>query len=198
MTAVVQRLSGSAREAYRKHLAALPPADVYLRFGAPMKREAIDAYVGRIDFDRDVVFAIHDHELRMLGAAHVAFGDDEAELGVSVLPGHRGRGHGSALVARATEHVRNRFHRRIYMHCLAENASMMRIARRAGMDIVLEMGEADAWLALPPANPMSVTREAISDRLALFDFALKANVATMARVRRALGGAANEGDEEPA
>ncbi|MBS0319767.1 MAG: N-acetyltransferase [Proteobacteria bacterium] len=188
MAAVVQRLSGSARDAYREHLLALPPQDVYLRFGAAMKPEAIAAYVDHIHFDRDVVFAIHDHELRMQGAAHVAFGDDEAELGVSVLPGHRGRGHGSALVARAVEHVRNRFHRRVYMHCLAENASMMRIARRAGMDIVLELGEADAYLALPPANPLSVSREAMHDRLALFDFALKANVATMARVRRALAG----------
>ena len=39
---------------------------------------------------RDAVFGVLDDELRILGAAHVARSHDHAELGVSVLPGHRG------------------------------------------------------------------------------------------------------------
>ena len=177
----VQRVGSSALETFRVHLAALPPADLRLRFGTPLTPPAIDAYVDRIDFALDAVFAVYDDRLAMIGAAHVAFFEDAAELGVSVSPGHRGQGIGSALVARASEHTRNRRTMRLYMHCLAENAAMMSIARRAGMAIVISAGEADAHLALPPASPVSVTREYFSDQLALIDFAQKTHIDALRR-----------------
>ncbi len=186
MGSPVQRLSDSARDTYAQHLLGLSPEDKYLRFGSVLKPQVIIDYVNRIDMGKDVVFGIHDDALRLIGAAHVAFSNDEAELGVSVLADSRGVGHGTALFNRSVEHVRNRFHRRIYMHCLSENAAMMHIAQRAGMDVVVEMGEADAYLALPAANPMSVTREVMNERLALFDYALKTQVDTLRRVRKAI------------
>ena len=182
----VQRLPESARDALREHLLAFGPEDLYLRFGTAMQPEAIAAYVERIDFDNDVVFGVHDDALRLIGAAHLAFGDTAAEFGVSVLPGHRGRGIGSSLFARAAEHARNRYHRRLYMHCLSRNAAMMRIARRAEMDVIVETGEADAYLDLPAADPMSITHETVVNRLAVIDYELKAQVETMRRVARAL------------
>jgi GNAT superfamily N-acetyltransferase len=186
MGSPVQRLSDSARETYCQHLLGLSPEDKYLRFGSVLKPQAIIDYVAHIDMGKDVVFGIHDDALRLIGAAHVAFSNDEAELGISVLAGSRGVGHGTALFNRAVEHVRNRFHSRIYMHCLSENAAMMHIARRAGMDVVVEMGEADAYLALPPANPISLTREVMNERLAVFDYALKTHIDTMRRVGNAI------------
>ncbi len=68
------------------------------------------------------------------------------------------------------------------MHCLAENAAMIRLARHAGMDVVVESGDADAHVALSPANALSVTSEMLADRVALFDYALKSNVETWRRV----------------
>jgi GNAT superfamily N-acetyltransferase len=186
MGSPVQRLSDSARETYREHLLSLSPEDKYLRFGSVLKPQVIIDYVDRIDMNKDVVFGIHDDALRLIGAAHVAFSADEAELGVSVLADSRGVGHGTALFHRAVEHVRNRFHSRIYMHCLSENAAMMHIAKREGMDVVVEMGEADAYLALPPASPISVTHEVMNERLAVFDYALKTQVDTIRRVRKAI------------
>jgi hypothetical protein len=85
-------------------------------------------------------------------------------------------------VARAAEHARNRYMPRLFMHCLAENATMIRIARRAGMDVVIESGDADAHIELPRATPMSVTSEMFADRVALFDFTLKSNVETWRRM----------------
>jgi GNAT superfamily N-acetyltransferase len=177
----VQRVGSSVREAFRFHLAALPSADLRLRFGTPLTPAAIGAYVDRIDFALDAVFAVYDERLAIIGAAHVAFFEDAAELGVSVAPGHRGQGIGSALVVRASEHARNRRTMRLYMHCLAENAAMMSISRRAGMSIVISAGEADAHLALPPASPASVTREYFTDQLALIDFAQKSHVDALRR-----------------
>lgn len=186
----IQRLGEHARAALAEHFHRLAPEDVRLRFGSTLAPVAIDAYVARIDFERDVLFALHGDGLELVGAAHVGIGDDDvAELGVSVLPGHRQRGIGSALVARAFDHARNRRIRRLWMHCLAENATMMRIARRAGMAIVVDAGEADAWLALPPPDPASVASEFAADQVALFDYALKSQVASLARVADAVRGA---------
>src|SRR5438105_14996530 len=131
----VQRVGRSGREAFCLHLVGLPAEDVRLRFGAPLASAVIAAYVEHIDFDRDAVFAVYDDSLAIIGAAHVGFFDDAAELGVSVAIAHRGHGIGTALVARASEHARNRRTMRLYMHCLAENAAMMTLARRTGMSI---------------------------------------------------------------
>jgi GNAT superfamily N-acetyltransferase len=170
----VQRLGEASRPALRRHFLSLGAEDVRLRFGVTISTTAIVAYVDRIDFDADAVFGIHDDELALAGVAHVGFTGDMAELGVSVLPAHRGRGVGSALLARAADHVRNRFVTRLFMHCLAENAAMMHIARKLGMKICVDTGEADAFLKLPPADQASVAGEFVEQRLALFDYALKA------------------------
>ena len=182
----VQRVGRSAREAFCLHLAGLQAEDVRLRFGGPLAPASIAAYVEHIDFDRDAVFAVYDDNLAIIGAAHVGFFDDAAELGVSVAIEHRGRGIGSALFLRTSEHARNRRTMRLYMHCLAENAAMLTIARRAGMSIVVSAGEADAHLALPPASPTSVTREYVSDQLALIDFAQKSYLDALRRAADAV------------
>ena len=187
MTIPVQRLSASARDAYRTHLVALDPEDKRLRFGSMIGADGIEAYVDRIDFERDVVFGVRDDELRIVAAAHLAIlDDDSAELGVSVDAAHRRRGNGSALVRRAAEHARNRNLRMLYMHCLAENAAMMNVARRAGMAVVYDSGHANAHLTLPPADPASRVGEALADGIALVDFTLKTQANTMARIAQTL------------
>jgi GNAT superfamily N-acetyltransferase len=187
MTISVQRLREDARSLLTTHFLALATEDVRLRFGTTLSRNGIAAYVEGIDFDRDAVFGVHDADLALTGAAHVAFGDNLAELGVSVLPGHRGCGIGSALFERAARHAQNRFIPTLFMHCLAENAAIMHIARRSGMDIVVDTGEADAHLKLPPASPASITGEYVTNRLALYDYALKARVAAWKGINAALG-----------
>src|SRR5215471_9321740 len=99
----VQRLSANARSALAEHFLALPAEDRRLRFGSSLSSEAIGEYVGRIDFERDAVFGVHDDALALIGVAHLALADDSAELGISVLPQHRGVGVGSELFARASE-----------------------------------------------------------------------------------------------
>lgn len=170
----VQRLSEASRPALRRHFLSLDGEDVRLRFGVTIPPAAIIKYVDGIDFDPDAVFGVYDDDLALVGVAHAGFSADLAELGVSVLTSHRGRGIGSALLARAADHVRNRFVTRLFMHCLAENATILHIARKLGMKICVDSGEADAFLKLPPADPASLTGEFVGQRLALFDYALKA------------------------
>jgi GNAT superfamily N-acetyltransferase len=190
MTVAVQRLKETARPALEAHFLALSPEDRRLRFGTPLAAEAVAAYVDRIDFDRDAVFGVHDNDLELVGVAHVAFGEALAELGLSVLPSHRGRGAGTALFDRAAAHARNRFVPRLFIHCLAENGAIMRLARRSGMDIVIDAGDADAHIELSPASPASITGELLTDHLALYDYALKAHVAQWKGFNAALENAA--------
>ena len=77
------------------------------------------------------------------------------------------------LIKRAVVHLRNSGVRSVYMHCLAENGAMMHLARKQGMEIVAEAGEADAWLKLLPADASSHFGEVFAQRVALFDYALK-------------------------
>lgn len=188
-TIPVQRLGAIAADEYLEHLLALSPEDARLRFGSVVSADTITKYVHGIDFEADEVFGVHGEGLKLVGAAHLAFNGDIAELGVSVLPAQRERGVAAALLARAAEHARNRNVRQLFMHCLAENAAMIHIARKANMDVVIDSGDADAHVALPPSDPRSLQNEAFAERLALYDFALKAHVETMRRVGLAMVGA---------
>ena len=187
MTIPVQRLNEGLRATLVEHFLALPMKDRGLRFGTALAPRVIAAYVDGIDFHRDAVFGVHDDRLVLVGAAHVAFGDDVAELGLSVLPAHRCRGIGGALFKRAMAHARNRCIPRLFMHFLSGNAPILRIARRFGMDIVARASEADAHLKLPPASLASVAGELMTDTFALYDGALKALVAAWRHERRAGG-----------
>ena len=151
------------------------------------RRRASKRTCERIDFDRDAAFGVHDDSLLPVGVAHLALLDDHAELGLSVLPGHRGRGLGSALFERGAAHARNRCVRTLFMHCLRENSAIVRIARRFGMGIVVDYGEADAHIELPPASAESIAGEFVADRLALYDYALKSHVAAWKGVGDGIG-----------
>ena len=189
-TIPVQRLDERVRGALLAHFLALTPEDRRLRFGSSLSADGIAMYVDGIDFERDAVFAVHDDSLVLVGVAHLALGDDHAELGLSVLPAHRGRGVGSALFERGAEHARNRFMPTLFMHCLRENAAIVHIAQRAGMHIVTESGDADAHLELLPASAGSIAGELVADRVALYDYALKARVAARKGVNAILDQAA--------
>jgi GNAT superfamily N-acetyltransferase len=170
---IVRQLSWLDRPALERHFLALGAEDRKLRFGIPLGDEAVRAYVGRIDFARDAAFGVFDEELQVLGAAHLAKNKGSAELGVSVLHDHRSRGIGASLLARAHTHARNWGVRTLFMHCLRENSAMMHLARKQGMDIVAEAGEADAKLRLAPPDASSHFGAVFAQRLALFDHALK-------------------------
>lgn len=186
MSAVLpKRLSPANREALRRHFCALDATDRRLRFGSMISDAGIVQYVEQIDFDRDAVFGVFDDDLHLDGVAHVAVYEGVAELGVSVLPGHRGRGIGTALFDRAGVFARNHLVRVLFMHCLTENQAMMHIAAKSKMRIVTESGETDAHLELPPSDPSSIAREMMQEQLALFDFTLRAQVLSARRIGEA-------------
>lgn len=174
---IVHPVSAASRPEILEHLLRLSSEDRRLRFGGPSSDETLAAYVARIDFTRDAALGVRDDADALIGFTHVAAGADGAiELGLSVLESHRGQGLAQQMFQRAVLHARNRGIGELYMHCLSENAAMMHIARKAGMRIVIDGPERDAYLSLPPATPMSVGEEFLEGQLVLLDQALASAV----------------------
>ena len=191
MTVLTKQLSSTNREALRRHFLALPREDVRLRFGSSMSAEGINAYVGKIDFDRDAVFGVYDDNLQLSGVAHLALDTehDAAELGISVLPGQRGQGIGTSLFERAESHAGNHYIKILFMHCLSENQPMIHIASKLGMRVVAaDIGESDAHLELTPPDAANVANELMHEKAAVWDIAMKAQFLSVKKIARAMAG----------
>ncbi|MBI1890365.1 MAG: N-acetyltransferase [Burkholderiales bacterium] len=185
----IKELAERDRRRMLMHFLALNDQERLLRFGSAMPDELITKYVQKIQFSRDAVFGVYDADLQLLAVAHLAYlprgaspgspGNTTkqrvAEFGVSVLASARGRGIGTKLFERAAMHCRNNDVDTLYVHCLTSNQVMMHIARKAGMEIHRDHGEADAYLKLPPADARSVLQEAMDEQVASLDYTLKTN-----------------------
>lgn len=183
-TVMVQKLAAFQRGKIARHLQRLSPEDRRLRFGTYMSDAAIERYVKNINFGRDKVFGIFDANLALSGVAHLALEakSNMAELGLSVDAGHRGKGYGFALLNRGKLHAQNLGYEKLYMHCLSENQIMIHLARKAGMQIVAEQGEADAYIALSEATCGDLTRELMVDQVALIDYLFKQQTRWLPRI----------------
>jgi RimJ/RimL family protein N-acetyltransferase len=186
-TVLVKELRERDRRRMAKHFLGLENKDRLLRFGTVLPDEQVENYVNRIDFARDMVFGVYNRVFKLVAVGHLAFAprddsksavtekDRVAEFGVSVSQSARGMGVGSRLFERAAIHCRNNDVDTLYMHCLSSNKTMMHIAKKAGMEIHRDYGEADAYLKLLPANPASMLQEALDEQFATLDYTLKAN-----------------------
>jgi RimJ/RimL family protein N-acetyltransferase len=160
------RLTRDDRDTLLQHFLSLDLEDRRLRFGTPAGDTVVREYVERLDFVHNGLFAVRDAEGAIVAAVHVASGGKAAELGLSVSAGHRGRGCGGALFARAVDFLRNRGTRKVFVHCLAENEAMRHLAARHGMRLTTDGIESQGYLTLPEATPESQYREWLQDQQA--------------------------------
>lgn len=185
----VKQLEERDRRRMLKHFMALDDSDRLLRFGTVLPDEQVGAYVNKIDLSRDSVYGVYNRVFKLVAVGHLAFAPKQqltsasavtdkekvAEFGVSVSASARGLGIGSKLFERAAIHCRNSDVDTLYMQCLSSNQTMMHIAKKAGMEIQREYGEADAYLRLLPPSPGTVMQEALEEQFATIDYTLKAN-----------------------
>jgi RimJ/RimL family protein N-acetyltransferase len=183
MTKVVQKLTALQRPELLRQLLALSTDDRRLRFGALMQDAAIARYVDGIDFERDQLFGIFGLDMHLAGAAHLALDREQrfAELGLSVNADERGQGLGFALLQRAKLHAVNLGFRTLFMYCLAENQTMVHLARKAGLKVVTEQGSVDANLLLASPSYGAVAQEAVEDQIALVDLFWKQQLQWLTR-----------------
>ncbi|MFH0342438.1 MAG: GNAT family N-acetyltransferase [Chromatiales bacterium] len=183
----VRELSEGDRHRLLMHFLALDASARLLRFGMVFPDELISAYVQQMNFARDTLFGVYDNALMLAGVGHLAFTPREAlpvvapatskerigEFGISVSASARGMGIGTRLFERAAIHCRNAAVDILYMQFLSSNQSMMHIAKKAGMEVHHDHGEAEAYLKLPPADATSASQEVVEEQVANLDYTLK-------------------------
>ena len=192
----VRSMTRRHRPRILKHLLALDERDRYLRFGYQATDEQIGRYVETLDFDRDELFGIFNRKLELLALAHLAYANlpqiDEksamAEFGVSVLPKARRRQFGARLFDNAILHARNRGFETLFIHALSENTAMLKIARKAGAEVIRDGSESEASLKLPPETVQSRLDEVVEQHAAEFDYQWKLGAK---RIHEALGALAD-------
>lgn len=137
-----------------QHLLALDAEDRARRFGIAASDDRIRLYVDQIDFERDQLFGIVDHRLRLVAVAHLAHdagrakAEAKAEFGISVLACGRGQGLASRLFDHAAAQARERGARELVLHIARDNAPMLAIARHAGALLEHDGSDVVARLAL--------------------------------------------------
>jgi RimJ/RimL family protein N-acetyltransferase len=192
---LVKSLAERDRRRVLRHFMALDRDDRLLRFGSVLPDPQLEAYIAKLDFTKDIVFGVYNRMFQLVGVGHLAFTSRDAhpdsmhytdkekvaEFGVSVSKSARGQGIGTRLFERAAIHCRNSDVDTLYMQCLSSNRTMMHIAKKAGMEIRREYGEADAHLHLPPPSPGSVLAEALEEQIAKIDYTVKANARAAAK-----------------
>ena len=160
------------------HFLQLEEQDRYLRFGYVVSDTQMGNYIEGIDFAQDEMFGVFNRKLELIAVAHIALSCDsagscQAEFGVSVLESGRGKGIGTRLFRRAAMFARNRGIDMLTMQCLTQNAAMMRIARRAGMEVRVEGSDTEAHLVVPHHAAFSHLDEWVENITGQLDFAIK-------------------------
>lgn len=170
---LIVELPEGRRRLVARHLLRLTPEDRRLRFGRPMNDFALLRYARRIDFAQDAVFGAFDDTVDLVGLAHIGFGPDRAELGLSVLATARRRGVAHALLLRSMAHARARGIAAFEMAFLPENAALRTLASRAGMTVEPDPGEPRAVLRLSRPEPDAGFREALDAALGNADLGFR-------------------------
>lgn len=149
---IVRRLVAADLPAIATHLLALEPVDRFARFHAFLGDDAIQDYIGRIDFQRMILAGAFDEDTgRLVGLAEAhldaAVSPLRAETSVSVLASHRGQGIGRLLTAVVLDVAAARGTRRADFYYQTGNRVIARLVRDLGAPIATAPGFAS--LALP-------------------------------------------------
>jgi hypothetical protein len=161
----IVRLGDADRESVRAHFIALGPDDRRLRFAGPVADEAIAAYVDRIDFAADAVFAVHDDDLRPVALIHVGAQRRGGGARIVALPGGAGTDWATPSWVVPSSGCATAGWHEVFVRCLAENAGMMHLARKNGMRLgAIPAPNTDGRLELDAATADSFVAEWLEDQ----------------------------------
>lgn len=161
---------------YKLHLLSLDEESRYMRFGYPIRNEQIIDLCNkwRENSDKNILFAIENEDLEVVGIAHISLEEEPAELAFSVLKEYQGQGMGDALMKRAIGYCQNHNIKHGCMVCLGSNDKIKKLARKNNILVKTEHGDASAEIAIPDPTPVSVWSEAVTNQIATIDHLGKA------------------------
>lgn len=146
---------------------SLSPEDRRMRFCGAVSDTRIRAYCSAFDWRGDVVVGAWSDDDELIGVAELrrapSASGERAEIALAVVPGWRRLGIGDALLRAAVALARNRFERKVYVTCLAENRPMRALAARAGVMTVSPDGEVVGRLRADWPSAFTLWSEATLD-----------------------------------
>ena len=159
---------------YRTHLKQLDDQSRYLRFGYPIRDEAIDLLCDTIDKNKDhhILFCIENSDLEFVAIGHIAL-DEDMELAFSVLKQHQGQGMGNALMRRCIQWCRTHNILHGCMVCLSSNAAIRHLCSKYGMKMRNDHGETLTEFDFEHAGIDTWIAETADSNLAVMDWVAK-------------------------
>ena len=172
----IYKLDKTEFHRYKLHLLSLDEESRYMRFGYHIRTDQIRELCKKwqANADKHVIFAIENEDLEIVGIGHVSLEDSPGELAFSVLKECQGQGMGDALMKRCIEYCQNHNIKTGCMVCLGSNDKIKSLARKHGILVKTEYGDASAEVAIPDPSPVSIWHEAINDSWARIDHLGKA------------------------
>lgn len=172
----VYRLPASEFHRYKTHLLSLDEESRYMRFGYPIRTEQIRDLCKRWqeNADKNIIFAIENDDLEVVAIGHISLEEEPAELAFSVFKECQRQGMGDALMKRTIEYCQNHSIKTGQMVCLGSNDAIKKLARKHGILVRTEHGDASAEVSIPDPSPVTVWTEVVKDQLATIDHLGKA------------------------
>ncbi|MGB3272246.1 MAG: bifunctional acetate--CoA ligase family protein/GNAT family N-acetyltransferase [Xanthobacteraceae bacterium] len=143
---------------YPPFLQQISPADLRLRFFAPVKNfdHGFIARFTQIDYARAMAFLALDQtsgEMLGVGRIHIMTHSDTAEYAVLVRTDMKGRGIGWVLMQALIEYAGKEGIRALRGEVFADNLTMLRMCEELGFDITDDPGAPDTRIVTLPLRP---------------------------------------------
>lgn len=162
----IRRIGHAARDELKRHLLRLSTCQRRMRFNGSVSDGFIETYCRGLPGASSMILGCYaDGALR--GAAELFILTDNSprrscEIALSVEASHQGRGIGTRLVRRMLVLASNRRVRTMHVLYAPGNKRMENIARRFNAAVSSDGAQAEAVLAVPPPDDLSVFEEAMT------------------------------------
>jgi GNAT superfamily N-acetyltransferase len=173
VTAVAPLYFPRDRAALKAHFAALGGDCLRHRFGTTVKRSGVTKFLDQLRLRGIPSYGIFDSSRALVAVCQLAASGSDLEAGLTVLPAVRCQGFGTTLLRRAASYARARGLKALIVHCQADNSRMLSLARRMGMSVHIETGDADGRLTLRTGSILDLWVDIAYDQAGIADLAVK-------------------------
>lgn len=167
------------------HLKRLSPEDRHMRFGTSIQDDRIERYVKETIKVGDHLFAIFAEDGEIAGLLHMprdVHDNQGFEIGISVDEKYRKSGFGGELFKKAISFAKTLGAKHIYTYCLSENKAMQKLAKKNGLNVMLEYGDVTGKLQLGEQGGFnhlnSLIEFATTEQMMIFDAGMQSAVHT--------------------
>lgn len=162
------RLSDKDSHLVLEHFKTLTDASLRSRFGFSPSSTTLNVYIEFMFKGQSRVFAAWEGE-RVIGLAHLSIEKSSAELGISILDGHQGKGIGRILIEQCLVECDKENVREMLLLTVAHNFKVLRLLRsyphtiKSGLDGCMAAIDVTKWDENRQALFLGVRRNRIGD-----------------------------------